>query len=667
MYRAFRNLRIRCKVTIVMVAASMITLLLASISLFAIQWWNTRRVITRDLLAQGQILAANSTAALKFDDETAATEMLAALRAKPHVLSASLRQADGEVLAQYGAEHAAFDPRAPTPADGLRFQGPHVDLFQPVVLNQQRIGTLHLRFDFRAMEREIILPFLVIMGGILLLAFLTALALAAFLHPLISRPILRLADTARAVAQNKDYSVRADKLAGDETGILTDTFNQMLEQIQAQDVALTRSQQQLEALVHSIDGIVWECTPDTFQFTFVSRQSERLLGYSAEQWLTHPDFWRAHLHPEDARRAIEARHQAVVHRQPYQYEHRLIAADGRAVWIRECGVVLVEGDKPVALRGLFLDVSAQKQAADELDRLNHRLVETSRQAGMAEVATGVLHNVGNVLNSVNVSAHLVMDRLRESKITSLPKLAGLFEEHAADLGQFLAQDPRGRQVPGYIGSLAQHLGEERAFVLGELEGLRKHIDHIKDIVAMQQNYAKVSGVIESVLPTQLVEDALQLNAGALARHGVKVSREYESVPPIAVEKHKVLQILVNLIRNAKYAMDESGREEKWLRIGVRVTGEGRVRIEVRDNGVGIPPENLTRVFQHGFTTRKDGHGFGLHSGALTAKELGGSLRAHSEGLGCGATFTLELPAKKEAVGAARTSSVGQTRFQLKAA
>jgi signal transduction histidine kinase len=345
----------------------------------------------------------------------------------------------------------------------------------------------------------------------------------------------------------------------------------------------------------------------------------------------------------------------------------MTAADGRAVWLRECGMVLVEGDKPVALRGLFLDVTARKQADEELDRLNQRLLETSRQAGMAEVATGVLHNVGNVLNSVNVSAHLVMDRLRESKIDSLPKLAGLFEEHAGDLGPFLARDPRGRRVPGYIGSLAKHLSEERAFVLGELEGLRKHIDHIKDIVAMQQNYAKVSGLVETVRPTQLVEDALQMNAGALARHGVKVSREFGVVPPMAVEKHKVLQILVNLIRNAKYALDESGREEKWLRIGVGATAEGRVRIEVRDNGVGIAAENLTRVFQHGFTTRKDGHGFGLHSGALTAQELGGSLTAHSEGPGTGATFTLELPVKKPAVGEGRTSFIERARHPLKAA
>jgi C4-dicarboxylate-specific signal transduction histidine kinase len=124
---------------------------------------------------------------------------------------------------------------------------------------------------------------------------------------------------------------------------------------------------------------------------------------------------------------------------------------------------------------------------------------------------------------------------------------------------------------------------------------------------------------------------------------VDVVREYQVVPPIAVEKHKVLQVLVNLIRNAKYACDESGRVDKRMTVRV-ANGDGRIKISIADNGVGIPAENLTRIFHHGFTTRKDGHGFGLHSGAITARELGGSLSAYSAGPGCGAIFTLELPA-----------------------
>ena len=133
-----------------------------------------------------------------------------------------------------------------------------------------------------------------------------------------------------------------------------------------------------------------------------------------------------------------------------------------------------------------------------------------------------------------------------------------------------------------------------------------------------------------------------MNLGALNRHGVEVVRDFEKVPPMNVEKHKILQILINLLRNAKYACDESGRADKRLTVRV-ANGRQRLKISVIDNGVGIAPENLTRIFNHGFTTRKNGHGFGLHSGALAAREMGGSLTVQSEGPGQGAAFTLELP------------------------
>ena len=117
------------------------------------------------------------------------------------------------------------------------------------------------------------------------------------------------------------------------------------------------------------------------------------------------------------------------------------------------------------------------------------------------------------------------------------------------------------------------------------------------------------------------------------------------MPAVLADKHKVLQILVNLLRNAKHALEEGGGGDKRLKLRVGINGERRVKISVSDNGVGIAPEHLSRIFEHGFTTRKEGHGFGLHSGALAAREMGGSLGAHSAGPGQGATFTLEFPAQ----------------------
>jgi C4-dicarboxylate-specific signal transduction histidine kinase len=271
------------------------------------------------------------------------------------------------------------------------------------------------------------------------------------------------------------------------------------------------------------------------------------------------------------------------------------------------------------------------------------LLAVSRQAGMAEVATGVLHNVGNVLTSVNVSANLAVGLVQNSKFSSLEKVAAILEEKRGHWDAFFSTDPKGRLVPDFLIQLTGRLRAERAGQLGELESLTKHIGHIKNIISMQQRYAKVSGILEKVPVEELVEDGLQINAEALSRHGVEVERRFAPVPPVVADKHKVLQILVNLLRNAKYAVEHSPGPIKKVIVSILAPSDKRVHIQIQDTGVGIAPENLNRIFAHGFTTKQDGHGFGLHSSALAAKEMGGALRAQSDGLGRGALFTLELP------------------------
>jgi signal transduction histidine kinase len=289
------------------------------------------------------------------------------------------------------------------------------------------------------------------------------------------------------------------------------------------------------------------------------------------------------------------------------------------------------------------EIAERQRAEVAVQQINKELLAASRQAGMAEVATSVLHNVGNVLNSVNVSATLIAEQIQQSKMASVGRVAELLVAQSEDLGRFMTQDSRGQQLPAYLKQLSKHLGQEQTFLLEEIAGLTRNIDHIKEIVAMQQSYARISGVTEKVKVTELIEDALRLNAVALTRHEVKLYREYDpDLPEIVVEKHKILQILVNLIRNAKYACEEAGKRDKRLIVSARCARD-QIQIAVVDNGVGISAENLTRIFAHGFTTRKNGHGFGLHSGAISAKELGGALRVNSDGPGRGATFTLELP------------------------
>lgn len=624
-------------------------LLVATAALFVFEVVNFRSSFQRDNSTLAAIIADNSAGAMAFKDDAAATEVLDSLKAKPTVLSASLVLPDGTVLAHFenatgNSETAQTLSQFPVPGTSSFVAGCLL-LTQPVVQKNDQLGMLYLRTDYR----RTFLKLLSFYGEIIVCVMVLSIALAAFLSSRLARaissPVLQLARTAKIIGEQKDYSVRTSVSShGDELGLLAESFNEMLSRIESQDAALNLSQQKMQALIHSIDGIVWERQPDTFQFTFISRQSEDILGYAPQAWLDQPNFWEAKLNPQDAAKAIQTGHEMAARGEPYSFEYRMLAADGRTVWIRESGMVLVENGKPVAMRGIFLDITQHKRDAEELDKLNRQLIDTSRSAGMADVATGVLHNVGNVLNSVSVSATLVGERLRRSKVANLQRATDMLRDKNGHLAEFLTTDPKGKLLPEYFGVVAEQLAAEQNELIVEIGSVVTHVEHIKEIVAMQQNYAKVSGAYENLSTVDLVEDALRLNATAFERHRITLVRDFaDDLPKVCVDRHKFLQIFINLLRNAKHAVEDVDEHERRLTIHVSLASANQVKMVVRDNGLGIPPENLHKIFNHGFTTKKDGHGFGLHSGANAAKEMGGSLTGHSDGPGTGAEFTLLLP------------------------
>ncbi len=320
--------------------------------------------------------------------------------------------------------------------------------------------------------------------------------------------------------------------------------------------------------------------------------------------------------------------------------------DGRVTWCLTSKMPFRDTQgNIIGTFGISKNMSAIKEAEEKIEQMHKDLMDASRQAGMAEVATSVLHNVGNALNSVNVSGSLIAEKIGKSKAPKLAKAVALLQAHEIDLADFFNNDPKGKQLLVYLSDLALHLTQEQDEVLRETKALMNSIEHIIGVISMQQNYAKTSSLVESLKVADVVEDAVRMNIDSMDRHGVKITREFAKVPPIMAEKHKVLQILVNLIRNAKHACDDSNKPDKQITLCI-ANGAGRIKILVKDNGIGIPAENLTRIFGHGFTTKKAGHGFGLHSGALAAKEMGGNLTAFSEGDGRGAIFTLELPIQR---------------------
>lgn len=312
-------------------------------------------------------------------------------------------------------------------------------------------------------------------------------------------------------------------------------------------------------------------------------------------------------------------------------------------------VMLIAEQLAVSLANAQLYESLEERVrarTHELQDMQARLVATARRAGKAEIANNVLHNVGNVLNSVNVSASAVRRAISQSRAVGLNRAVALMNEHAHELGRFMEEDPRGKALLGYLNELVGAMQAERDRALDDLDRLTRSVEHISHVVATQQTHSGPSNMREVAQPQELLDEALRLSALPISRLGVAVVRHYQEMPASALDGARVLQILVNLIGNAVQAMHGTAEGARYLTLGTGlVSGNGgdRLRITVSDTGEGIAAENITRIFAHGFTTRREGHGFGLHASALAAVEMGGTLTAHSDGPGHGAVFTLELP------------------------
>jgi PAS domain S-box-containing protein len=656
-----KNLSIRRKISSAIFLTCGTALVIAATAILVVHSITFRRSFSRDLEAIGAILGNNSATALRLKDHRSAEEILGAVKAKSHILHASIRLADG-------SEFAAFD-RAPgrgIPAcqeDGAHFRGGYLILNQPIVRAGERIASLRLVSDYRSESNRSLRLYAAILSAVMVVSVLLTLALSDGLQRVISAPILHLAGIAQKVAEQKDYSLRAEKLAEDEVGQLTTAINQMLAKIESNDRELRSANQMRESEIaehqrteHALETSerfmrsLVESLPQNIlrkdlagRFTFVNEFFCRTVGKPMDQIIGKTDH---DLFPQELAAKFRRDDERVIASgQQFETVEENQDVAGQKVYVQVIKTPLFDADnRAIGLQVIYWDVTARKRAEEAVEKLHKELLLTSRQAGMADVATGVLHNVGNVLNSVNVSVNVLENRLTQSRVGNLGKALALLREHRTDLAAFLRDDPKGKVLPGYLDTLADHLAAEQAEMLQEMGVLGKNVEHIKEIVAMQQNYAHLCGVTEQVQACELVEDAIRMNLGAFERHGIRIEREFDEVPPVRVDRHKVLQILVNLMRNAKYAIDELRPSDKRLAIGIHCAGPGPVAITLRDNGIGIPPENLTRIFAHGFTTKRDGHGFGLHSGALAAQEMGGRLTAHSEGTGQGATFCLELPA-----------------------
>lgn len=291
--------------------------------------------------------------------------------------------------------------------------------------------------------------------------------------------------------------------------------------------------------------------------------------------------------------------------------------------------------------------------AGEFDRMVERLaasqaalVDVAHGAGRAEIAINVLHNVGNVLNSANVATNLISQTLAGSEVESLVAAARMIEQHEGDLAAFLSRDERGRHLPAFLVEVSAQIAFERETIGSEAKTLGSAIEHIRQILRAQGAFSRSQPLVESVDPIALIDQALLLTSDSFERHGIRVERRLHECGLVPLDRHRVVQVLTNLMENAKHAVKASDRKERHVTLELdRLPGRDAdvLRIRVSDDGAGIPPENLERIFAFGFSTRPDGHGVGLHSAANQAREMGGKLTVESAGAGRGATFTLTIP------------------------
>ena len=409
---------------------------------------------------------------------------------------------------------------------------------------------------------------------------------------------------------------------------------------------LRESEKRFQQVVENAGDWIWEVDVEGL-YTYASPVVENILGYKPEEIIGKKhfyDFFAPEVKEDLKRGAFEV----FTRRENFkEFVNPSIHRNGSTVILETSGTPIIDEKGNLrGYRGADRDITERTQKENELRKLNADLVLASRRAGMAELATDILHNVGNVLNSINVSASFIEEKVSNSKAANLKKVIDILADHTGDLGTFLTEDARGRHIPLYLTEAARFILEEQNMVIERLQSLTKNVEHLKQIIKAQQSYARSGGMQELTKIDEVIEDAVETNQAALDRYGIDLQFELAELPEFRMDKQRVLQILVNVISNAKQALTASEESEKVLAIRSYKHHEDTLRIEVSDNGIGISGENLPEIFTYGFTTKKKGHGFGLHSSAVAAREMGGSLTVHSDGPGHGATFTLEIPLSK---------------------
>jgi PAS domain S-box-containing protein len=327
-----------------------------------------------------------------------------------------------------------------------------------------------------------------------------------------------------------------------------------------------------------------------------------------------------------------------------EIEYRIQTSEGNWVYIKALVAPLKNAaDDIIGFGAIARNYTKQLKADREIEKMHKKNIDMAHAAGMAEMASDTLHNVGNVLNSIKISAESISETFRTGTydFKNLIQATNLLNQKFNCTDDFIANDPNNKKLLEYLVLFSDGLQQEKLQTLENIDRLLKGVRVVENIVAAQQTYASLESMMDSHNLKDIVEDSITLKNDLLERYSIKIEKDFKSVNKVHVQKSKLVHILLNLIHNAADAMVSEPPEQRKLSFVIEQS-EGAVFLEVKDSGQGIPTDKHQKIFTHGYTTKDDGHGFGLHSSAKYMAEMNGKIWVENNVDQSGVTFILQF-------------------------
>ena len=529
----------------------------------------------------------------------------------------------------------------------------------PIYFNGSVIGTVHIGLSKKNLIHSTkLVLYKQILGNIFIILFLSTCIYFVFRFNTL-KPIQLLTDASQRISQgNLDMLIEIN--TKDELGVLSKSFNQMIKKLKESNEKNEFSANQLQELNKTLEHRVKTRTRELEESeariqAVINNMGEGVITFNEQCELTSANMAAKKIFQLEESlpkttyisdlfgTQFDDMDETMLIRGRCQIECKGMRSNGTIVPIEVTLTTMNIADEKIRVC-LVRDISQRVEAQLQLDKVQKQLVESAHKSGMAEMAVGVLHNIGNILNSVSLSAEEITRVVSRSKIQGLNKANDLLKQHIENVSDFITNDERGKKLPEYYLKLGEALDEENKKIMSEVHTLTEKTVMMKEVISTQQEYAKAESLIQSVDISSLIEDAIKVQSAALSRSGVNINRDFEDGLHCEVHKSKLLQVITNLIKNSNDAMKHNDDHNKTKELLVKTSSdESYVQIEVLDNGSGIDTKNIKKIFSHGFTTKNDGHGFGLHASANAMTEMNGKIEVQSDGLQKGSRFTISIP------------------------